>query len=128
MKKNGIMLVTKEEIIGINKKFESGKMVNEGELDFIISKLKSKRLKGDLKKDLASLAGILWFEIITNHPFLDGNKRTATGSMLYFLGQNNYILKVKENNLIYLSLKIANNDIPEQKIIEWLYEKSEVKK
>jgi len=128
MKKNGIILIAKEEIVRINKKIENGKLVREGQLDFIVSKLKSKRLKGDLKKDLASLAGILWFEIITTHPFLDGNKRTATGSMLYFLEQNNFVLNAKENNLIYLSLKIANKDISQQKIIEWIFEKLEVKK
>ena len=63
MKKNGIMLITKEEIVRLNKKFEKGKTIKERQLNFILSKIKSKRLKGNLKKDLANLAGILWFEI-----------------------------------------------------------------
>ena len=76
---------------------------------------------------MASLAGIIWFEIIINHSFLDGNKRTATGSMLYFLKQNKSCLNAQENNLIYLSLQIANKDISQQKITEWVFQKLEVK-
>jgi death-on-curing protein len=120
----GIVLITKEEIIKINELFErEGELVSEGELDFVLSKLKSKKLSGDRKKDLANLAGTLWFGITTSHSFFDGNKRTGTAAMLYFLQENSSSLKVKKNNLIYLSLKMANKDIAREQVIEWLINK-----
>jgi hypothetical protein len=57
MKKNGIVILDKEEIIEMNKIFESGQLVNEF-LDFLEAKVKSKRLKEDLKMDIASIASI----------------------------------------------------------------------
>lgn len=126
MKEQGIILISKEEILKINGLFEKeGDLVSEGDLEFVLSKVRSKRLSGKRKKDMANLAGIIWFGITTSHPFFDGNKRTATASMLYFLQENKSNLKVKKNNLIYLSLKMANKDIAEQQIIEWLM--SEIK-
>ncbi|MBD3155185.1 MAG: type II toxin-antitoxin system death-on-curing family toxin [Candidatus Aenigmarchaeota archaeon] len=127
LKEQGITLIAKEEIVKINGLFEKeGDLVSEGDLDFILSKVRSKRLSGKRKKDLANLAGTLWFGITTSHPFFDGNKRTATASMLYFLQENNSNLNVKKNNLIYLSLKMANKDIAEQQIIEWIMSKIKV--
>jgi death-on-curing protein len=38
--------------------------------------------------DLAALAAAYGFGIAKNHPFVDGNKRTALASMIVFLGLN----------------------------------------
>src|SRR6266849_6210627 len=38
--------------------------------------------------DLAVLAAAYGFSIAKNHPFVDGNKRTALASMIVFLGLN----------------------------------------
>ena len=38
--------------------------------------------------DLAALAAAYAFGIARNHPFVDGNKRTAFGAMIVFLGLN----------------------------------------
>src|SRR5215472_7463179 len=38
--------------------------------------------------DLAALAAAYAFGIARNHPFVDGNKRTAFASMIVFLGLN----------------------------------------
>src|SRR6204780_1021736 len=40
------------------------------------------------ERDLAALAAAYAFGIARNHPFVDGNKRAAFGSMLVFLGLN----------------------------------------
>ncbi len=85
--------------------------MNKGPLEFIDSKLGSLKPSGDFSKDLAKAAAILWYEIIRNHPFCDGNKRTAAESALFIVKTNDYRLNMPPNGIIYLSLKIANNDI-----------------
>ncbi len=41
-----------------------------------------------LHKDLYEMAAAYWFHIARNHPFLDGNKRTALAACLVFLDFN----------------------------------------
>ena len=76
---------TVREIIEINKRLgEGGVVVNRGNLEFIIEKAKA-------AKTLIKKASIFLYDIIRLHPFLDGNKRTAFHTMLYFLELNNII-------------------------------------
>ena len=119
--KKAIIIPSLEEIIDINKELEKNFSVNEGALDFMISKIKSRRPSQDRKKDMAMGAAIIWHDIITNHPFLDGNKRTATEAMLMFIDLNDYKLKSPSNGLVYISLKLANNDISFNELVDWIY-------
>jgi len=105
-----VVLLSLEEIAEINSSLGYS-VLNKGSLDFLGSKLKSVRLTGDELKDVGKVASILWYEIIRNHPFCDGNKRTAAESALYFTKINGFSLNIPPNGIIYLSLKIANNDI-----------------
>lgn len=108
-----------DEITEINRKLGC-EIVNRGTLDFILTKIRSRRLTKDLKLCIATGAAILWYEIITNHPFLDGNKRTATESMRLFLELNNFELETSLAGMTYISLRIANNDMPFKEFVEWL--------
>jgi death-on-curing protein len=76
-----------------------------------------------MKRDMAMAAATFWYEIIAQHPFLDGNKRTATEVMQFFLELNGFELKSPINGLIYISLKIANNDIRFNELDRWVYDK-----
>ncbi|MBI4170817.1 MAG: Fic family protein [Candidatus Aenigmarchaeota archaeon] len=116
---NKIRLLSIEEVIEINKKFNgSGK---RGDLDFLISRAKSIKLGDDLKKDLAKAASIFWYYIIQNHIFTDGNKRTATETAKLLCNVNNFELDLPPNGFIYISLKIANNDINFRNLVELMY-------
>lgn len=66
-------------------------------------------------------AATIWHDIITNHPFLDGNKRTAIEAMLMFIELNDYKLESPPNGLVYISLKLANNDISFNELVDWMY-------
>lgn len=65
-------MLSKKDIIEINKSFHTGKLVNEGSLDFALSQVH--RSKNWLKT-----AAILSRAILIDHVFEDGNKRTAAG-------------------------------------------------
>ncbi|MDO8511689.1 MAG: Fic family protein [bacterium] len=64
-------------------------------------------------------AHLLYF-VIKDHPFVDGNKRTAAFLFVYFLDKNNYLYKetgekkINDNALTALALLIAVS-APEEK-------------
>ena len=58
--------------------------------------------------------------IIKNHPFVDGNKRTAIVSGIVFLRMNKYKLVVSEKRLIKLAHDIADSEISLNDLSEFL--------
>ena len=56
---------------------------------------------------LAEMAASYLFHIARNHPFVDGNKRTALMTTLIFLGLNGRSLKVGDDELTDLVLGVA---------------------
>jgi len=62
----------------------------------------------DLYPDIFSKAAVLMRSLIMNHPFIDGNKRTATMATIVFLEQNGYIVTAPDNKLYRLAMKIVN--------------------
>lgn len=64
----------------------------------------------ELYPDLISKATILYYAIIKNHCFINGNKRIATTSLVVFLFINNYWLEVGQNFLYDLAIKVAESE------------------
>lgn len=61
----------------------------------------------ELYPTLFNKASSLMHSIINNHPFIDGNKRTGTATMLVFLDLNGYMLTVSQKELVHLALDIS---------------------
>ncbi len=61
----------------------------------------------DLYATLIDKAIILYFSLIKNHPFQNGNKRIATTSLLVFLWINDYWLKVSDEELAQWAIDVA---------------------
>jgi hypothetical protein len=67
-------------------------------------------------------AHLLYF-IIKDHPFIDGNKRSASFLFVYFLDKNNYLYsktgrrKINDNGLTALALLIAQSDPKEKDVL-----------
>jgi death-on-curing protein len=70
--------------------------------------------------DLAALAAAYAFGISRNHPFVDGNKRAAFGSMIVFLGLNGIDLDVPPEDATAIILEVAAGDIDEDGLARWL--------
>ena len=94
-------------------------------IGFIIAKIEAKVPKKDYKRQIATIAAIFWFEIIQGHPFVDGNKRTAKETMKLFLKKNGFKLNTPISGVVYISLKIANNEISYPELINWIEGKLE---
>jgi len=60
-------------------------------------------------EDLFAMAGAYLFYICKNHPFLDGNKRTAAAMAAVFLGMNGFFLVAEPSAFTDLTLAIAES-------------------
>ncbi|MEW6574227.1 MAG: type II toxin-antitoxin system death-on-curing family toxin [Bacillota bacterium] len=67
----------------------------------------------------------LFRSLIQNHPFLDGNKRTAIVALDVFLGLNGYEFKAKKKDMVEFALKTAKGEVKDLgEIAEWIRKRS----
>lgn len=57
-------------------------------------------------EDLIAEAAALWESLSQNHPFVDGNKRTAIASVAAFLGINGYQLRIETSETYSFMMKL----------------------
>jgi death on curing protein len=73
--------------------------------------------------DIATLAAALAYGIAKNHPFIDGNKRTALVVMRTFLLLNGYNLSATQEEKYLTFLKLAEGNLTEDDLADWVREK-----
>jgi death on curing protein len=66
------------------------------------------------------LAAAYAFGISRNHPFLDGNKRTAGLAIVALLFKNGYLFRPDEQEFIAYMLRLAAGDLGEEELAEWI--------
>jgi death on curing protein len=69
--------------------------------------------------DAAALAATYAFGIARNHPFVDGNKRTAAVVSETFLVLNGYALNASDAELLVAFLALASGDLTEEELADW---------
>jgi len=69
---------------------------------------------------IAALTAAYGFGIARNHPFIDGNKRTALASMIVFLGLNGIDLDVPQEDATAMILSLAAGEITEDLLVNWI--------
>ncbi len=74
------------------------------------------------ESDVAALAGAYAFGIARNHPFVDGNKRTAFVACELFLAANGYELLASDEECLAMMLSLAASEIGEAEFAAWLRE------
>lgn len=70
--------------------------------------------------DVAALAAAYAFGIVRNHPFVDGNKRTAFLTAALFLELNGFRFAASEADVIVRTLALAASEIDEAEFAAWL--------
>jgi death-on-curing protein len=75
---------------------------------------------GDPPPDLADLAASLAFGLARNHPFVDGNKRTAHVAYRVFLALNSAEVKASGENMFIAMLALAEGRLREEDFALWL--------
>ena len=70
--------------------------------------------------EAARLAAAYGFGIASNHPFLDGNKRTAFLAIGLFLLKNGYVLETDDTEAIRTMFALASGGLSEAELVEWI--------
>jgi death on curing protein len=70
--------------------------------------------------DLAALAAAYGFGLVRNHPFIDGNKRTAFTVTELFLALNGQVLIADDPSCVITMLKLAEGSLSEIEFIDWI--------
>ena len=74
----------------------------------------------DFYSDIFEKAAALLQSLLKNHPFIDGNKRTALTSAAIFLKLNGYNLKNTHKGEVEFALKVDNEHLDPAAIAKWL--------
>ena len=74
----------------------------------------------DLYPSLFDKAAALLHSLTLNHPFVDGNKRTATVSTIVFLLKNGFELKFTNGKLVEYIVKVERRKYEIENISAWL--------
>lgn len=69
--------------------------------------------------DMAELAAAYAFGVARNHPFVDGNKRTAWVAARLFLRLNKVELTFEQADAIRVMLALAAGEVSEDEVAEW---------
>ena len=72
--------------------------------------------------DVAELAAAYAFGIARNHPFADGNKRTAWVLARLFLAVNGSSLKFEQQDATQTVITLAAGDLSEEELADWFRE------
>lgn len=66
------------------------------------------------------MAAAYGFHLCQNHPFIDGNKRTAGMAMFTFLALNGYELTATETDYYTVMMAVASSRMTKEQLVDWL--------
>ena len=131
-------VLTKEEIIFLNRNNVSkfggnfvppNNLLNENPLDYLVEIVDANLFGEPIYKEVYKKAGVYLFNIIANHIFTDGNKRTGLDACLLFLDYNGYQFSEIISNEILTDfiLSIASGEQSLETVQNWLKSNSSIK-
>ncbi|MGV7167557.1 type II toxin-antitoxin system death-on-curing family toxin [Xanthomonas citri] len=89
-------------------------------LDSALARPKQLSAYGDPPPDLAALAASLAYGLARNHPFVDGNKRTAAVACETFIVLNGATLQADDLELYGFYIGLAEGSLDEAACAAWL--------
>lgn len=123
-------LLTKNDIIVINYKTVKAhggnyvppyNFLHEANLDYIIDIIDAEMFGEPLYPNISDKASVYFYNIICNHIFSDGNKRTGLEAALLFLKENGFQLHKKVNNteLFNFTTAVASGKFTLEECRDW---------
>lgn len=91
---------------------------DEGLLDSALARPLNRAGYGD--PDIAELGALYGIAIARNHPFVDGNKRTAYVALESFLLLNGCRFPVSDAEAVVVMLAMASGEIDDAEFIDWV--------
>lgn len=93
---------------------------DDGLLDMALNSPFQTFESNELYPSIQRKAARLCFSIISNHPFIDGNKRIGILAMLVFLDVNQVSINCIDEEIIDLGLGVASGKYDAEYIMDWL--------
>ena len=78
----------------------------------------------DLYPDAASKAAALMHSLVSNHPFVDGNKRVGAAAAELFLEVNGWSLHAGDDDLEGITLAVARGEVAAEELAIWLRQRT----
>lgn len=99
---------------------------DEGLLDSALARPQQLHAYGEPPPDLADLAASLAYGLARNHPFIDGNKRTAHVCYRVFLKLNHGNLVASDEEKYVAMIGLADGSLPEKDFAQWLRDRIQI--
>jgi len=117
------------EAVHLDQIREHGGLIGIRDDNALESALARARQRWSYEEDvgLARLAADYAFGIASNHPFRDGNKRTAFLAAVIFLGLNGLDFVAPEDEVVEKMFALAAGDLDEVALTEWIESRSEAR-
>ena len=125
LQKKDVILINKLTIEDVGGNFVPPyNFLHESNLDYLIEIVDVEMFGDKMYPTISQKAGLYMYNIIANHIFQDGNKRTGLESALLFLQLNNYDLKSSVTNAILteFTLSVAAGKKSLEEAQKWLEE------
>jgi len=133
--KNDIIIINRETVERHGGNFvPPANILNENPLDYLVEAVETEMFGAPLYPEIYDKAAVYMFNIITNHVFQDGNKRTGLGVALYFLELNDIpfrepriqvdidgkiVPESSENILFDFTIEVASGDLTLEECQAW---------
>jgi death on curing protein len=92
-----------------------------GGLPYCVDTAQDIRHSSELRRTLSEMAAYYIWCLITNHPFVDGNKRTAFQTAEVFLRANGFSLsQLEPDEVVSTLLRVATGEIPVVELTDWV--------
>jgi len=99
-------------------------LMSSDRLEASIGALRQTMFGEELYPDLFSKAAILFCLLVKNHPFVDGNKRTAALALIEFLERNGYTLDATNDELYQFTIDVASPVLGKEVVEMWIRDKA----
>ncbi len=122
-----MIYLSKKQIILLQKKLIEAYggihgIRNENLVDLSVNSIHQTFDGNDLYPSIIRKAVHIGFSLVSNHSFIDGNKRIGTHAMLITLELNGYELEYKDLELINIIMEIATGTKNEDDLLIWVKE------
>jgi death on curing protein len=94
-------------------------LLKPSSLDYLVEIVSSDMFGKPLYPEVGDKAGVYCFNIIANHIFQDGNKRTGLESALLFLELNGFTLRASDDDLITFATDVAMGKFSLEETQQW---------
>ncbi|MEN3058998.1 MAG: type II toxin-antitoxin system death-on-curing family toxin [Candidatus Methanosuratincola petrocarbonis] len=98
----------------------AGGLRDRGSLDSAVNRPRAAFGGRNLYPDIFAKAAALGHSLVLNHPFVDGNKRTAWEAMHTLVEENGYSLRAEQDEIVELMLRVEDKSLGVEQIAEWL--------